>query len=334
MAAIQFQFHGSLIVIEADEPQWLAHYDDYFRAYAPVVSLSTTGHPTDALRLELRAAHWARRPAAAQLEKLAQTGIVSLWRSVTEPEALWLYAGDTTFAIHPQAGLAIGYLDAQALAMPAILTNTYSLFALLLLLRWRGVYHLHAAAAQLPDGRLCWITGAQRSGKTTLVMALGLAGWKPLADDSLLLTWRDEQVFWQPMRKAFHLGNDVLARWQARLNGLSTRPRYLDRHSVAALEFFQTQDLAAQSYSSVDLVLFPQVQSVSTTHVESLTKSEALRRLAEQSTFFALWKDQTARQWQALLKATATARCFALVTGEDVLAAPERVAALFDLTKE
>ncbi len=326
MAAIQFHFHGSLIVIAADEPQWLAHYDEYFRAYAPMVS----DDKTDALRLKLCAAHLAKRPTESQLEMLAQTGIVSLWRSVTAPETLWLYAGGTTFEIHPQAGLAIGYLDAAALAMPAILTNTYSLFALLLLLRWRGVYHLHAAAAQLPDGRLCWIAGAQRSGKTTLVTALGLAGWKPLADDSLLLTRRDEHVVWQPLRKAFHLGNDVLARWQARLNGLSAQPRYLDRHSVAALEFFQTQHLAAQSYSTVDLVLFPQVQPITGTSIALLKSSEALRRLAEQSTFFALWKAQTARQWQALLKATATARCFEMITGDDVLNAPERIAAFFD----
>ncbi len=328
MPAIQFHFHGSLIVIEADEAQWLTHYEDYFRAYAPVTALPIT----DALRVELRAAHLAKRPTESQLERLTQTGIVSLWRDLNAAETLWLYAGATTFEIHPQSGRAIGYLDETALAMPPILTNTYSLFALLLLLRWRGVYHLHAAAAQLPDGRSCWIAGAQRSGKTTLVTALGLAGWKPLADDSLLLTWRDEQVVWQPMRKAFHLGNDVLARWQARLNGLNAQPRYADRHSVAALEFFHTQQLAAQSYSTVDLVLFPQVQPLTRTTIAPLTASEALRRLAEQSTFFALWKAQTARQWRALLEATTTARCFdqcfVLASGEDVLSAPERVAAL------
>ena len=334
MPAIQFHFHGSLIIIAADDAQWLAHYEEYFRAYAPVPSFHAPATTDDALRLELRAANLAKRPVESQLERLAQTGVVSLWRSLTAPETLWLYASETTFEIHPQAGLAMGYLDAQALAMPPILTNTYSLFALLLLLRWRGVYHLHAAAAQLPDGRSCWIAGAQRSGKTTLVTALGLAGWKPLADDSLLLTWRAGQVVWQPMRKAFHLGNDVLDRWLARLNGLNAQPHYLDRHSVAALEFFHTQQLAAQSYSTVDLVLFPQVQPPAQTRITPLAASEALRRLAEQSTFFALWKDQTARQWQALLKATTTARCFdqcfEMMTGEDVLTAPERVAALFD----
>ena len=330
MPAIQFHFHGSLIVIEADEAQWLTHYEDYFRAYAPTVA----DDKTDALRLELRAATLANRPAASQLERLAQTGIVSLWRSVAEPETLWLYAGATTFEIYPQSGRVIGYLDEAALAMPPILTNTYSLFALLLLLRWRGVYHLHAAAALLPDGRSCWIAGAQRSGKTTLVTALALAGWKPLADDSLFLSWQGEQVVWQPLRKAFHLGNDVLERWQARLTGLDAQPRYLDRHSVAALEFFQTQQLAAQSYSTVDLVLFPQVQPITRTRIAPLAASEALRRLAEQSTFFALWKDQTARQWRALLKATATARCFELATGEDLLTTPERVAAVFELSKE
>jgi hypothetical protein len=329
MPALSFHFHGALVVIKADDPQWLTHYDEYFRAYAPAAGGETTGD----LRIELRAASRAKRPAAAQLEKIAQTGIVSLWRSLTESETLWLYAGDTTFEIHPPAGRAMGYLDDAALAMPPILTNTYSLFALLLLLRWRGVYHLHAAAVQLPDGRSCWIAGAQRSGKTTLVTALGLAGWKPLADDSLFLSWQGEQVSWRPMLKAFHLGNDVLERWQARLIGLNAQPRYLDRHSVAALEFFQTTQLAAQSYATVDLVLFPRVQPITRTIIKPLPLSEALRRLAEQSTFFALWKAHSARQWRALLEATATAHCFEMMTGEDVLTTPERVAALFDLTK-
>ena len=141
-----------------------------------------------------------------------------------------------------------------------------------------------------------------------------------------MLSWQGEQAVWQPLRKAFHLGNDVLEQWQTRLSGLPTQPRYLDRHSISALKFFQTQALAAQTFTHVDVLLFPQRQVIAQTQVEALAPSEALRQLAEQSTFFPLWEHHTQSQWRALLLLTTQAKSYVVLSGRDVLLQPELVA--------
>ena len=110
------------------------------------------------------------------------------------------------------------------------------------------------------------------------------------------------------------------------MTGLSAQPRYLDRCSVAALEFFHTEQLAAQTYARVDALLFPQVESAPLTRLEPLAPSEALRRLAEQSVFFPLWRNHTAAQWRALSQLAAGVRSFIVLAGADVLNEPERVA--------
>jgi hypothetical protein len=61
------------------------------------------------------------------------------------------------------------------------------MMALLLALRHRGMFHLHAAAARWPDGETWLIPGESSSGKSTLALALFDTGAAWLSDDALLL---------------------------------------------------------------------------------------------------------------------------------------------------
>jgi hypothetical protein len=325
MPAFQIELANQTVVFRADEAALLAHYAEYFRYYQPTGGAGYYLAPSSPLTLVLQFVPSPIYPPATA-EPITQTGIVSLWRQDT---TWWLQAADTTFVIEPEQGCTTGFIGAEALSMPPILTNTYSLLALLLLLRWRGVYHLHAAAVRAPAGKFYWLAGAQSSGKTTLVTALGLAGWQPLADDSLLIYRQNEQAVWQPLRKAFHLSNQALTQWSARLTGLAVQPRYLDRRSIAALEFFQTQTLAEQPRTQVDGWLFPTITDAPHTRLKPLTHSEALQRLAAQCTYFPLWRAHTERQFQALTHWARHVSCYEVLAGQDVLLEPERLSALF-----
>jgi hypothetical protein len=327
MPAFQIEFANQTVVLRAEDAALLAHYEEYFRYYESGGEAESHPASPPPLNLDWQLAISPIHPPATA-ERIAQTGIVSLWRG---DATWWLCAGTTTFEIEPAQGRATGYIGAEALAAPPLLTNTYSLLALLLLLRWRGVYHLHAAAVRSPAGRLYWLCGAQRSGKTTLATALGLAGWQPLADDSLLIFGEGEPAVWQPLRKAFHLSNEALAHWTTRLAGLAAQPRYLDRHSVAALEFFKTQSLAEQTHTQVNGWLFPKITDAPRTRLQPLAHSEALRRLAEQSTYFPLWREHTQRQFEALSRWATKAECYEVLAGQDVLREPEQLSALLKL---
>ena len=240
-------------------------------------------------------------------------------------ERFYFDLGVAAFRVDVATGRAIGLVTPQAMEYPHILANTYALFALLLLLRARRLYHLHAAAIVSPDDKLWLICGAQRAGKTTLTTALGLAGWRPVSDDSLLVG-RDEQSAWvTPLKKYFHVGDELLGRWP-QLGSIERHHQYLDRTCVGGLEFFGTRELAETKFRRIDHIILPQIVNEPVSRIESLLRSEALLRLAEQSMFFQLWREHTAQQWKWLNDLAAQAQCHRLFSAADVLTSPDNAA--------
>ena len=75
-------------------------------------------------------------------------------------------------------------------------------FALLLALREHRRFHLHAALVEVPDGSGWLVAGPSGSGKTTTTLVLAVAGLRPLADDSVLLTPRRAAL---PVARPFHV---------------------------------------------------------------------------------------------------------------------------------
>lgn len=344
MPAVTLAICGNPVSISARAPRLIRLFADYFRYYDPILlsSAETTAsirsasaENLPALRIELK----FRRelpPSEALItstaELVSQTGVVSLWRDGQTAgldgmprERFYFHLGVAAFQVDVDAGQALGLVTPQALEYPHILANTYALFALLLLLRSRNLYHLHAAAIVSPDEKLWLICGAQRAGKTTLTTALGLAGWRPVSDDSLLVG-RDQDSAWlTPLRKYFHIGDELLHRWPE-LAGITRHHQYLDRTCVGGLEFFETRGLAETKFRRIDHIVLPQIVNEPLSRLEPLAKSEALLRLAEQSMFFQLWRDHTARQWQSLSELTASAACHRLFSAADVLTEPHNAA--------
>jgi hypothetical protein len=308
---------------------------DYFHYYLPRVC-PTPLHNNSNQALQITLVFCEALPgresllsAAAQL--FSQTGVIRLWHEPKQPEAessqFYFDAGVAAFHLDTSTGQGTGYLTPAAMATPRVLVNTYLLFPLLLLLRARGVYHLHAAAVRSPDGQICLFPGAQRVGKTTLTTALGLAGWQPLADDSLLLARRGATVHCWPLRKEFHLDQQLLAHWP-QLAAAPIRGQYLGRICLEALEFFGTQELAQQPFAQVDAVILPQISEAAQSSLEPLPASAALLKLAEQSVYLQLWRAHTARQFEGLAQLMQTARLLRFHSGRDVLQEPQAAAAI------
>ncbi|MDX2043111.1 MAG: hypothetical protein SF097_17965 [Acidobacteriota bacterium] len=225
------------------------------------------------------------------------------------------------FRVDVSTGHAIGLVTPEAMKFPHILANTYALFALLLLLRSRQLYHLHAAAIVSPVDELWLVCGAQRAGKTTLTTALGLAGWRPVSDDSLLVGRDDASTWLTPLKKYFHVGDELFGRWP-KLNDATKHHQYLDRTCIGGLEFFRTRELAETRFRKIDHIVLPQIINESTSRLESLPRSEALLRLAEQSMYFQLWREHTAQQWHWLNELAAQAKCHRLLSANDLFVDP------------
>jgi hypothetical protein len=189
MPAIYLNIGEVPVVISANSSRLVRLFADYFRYYDPEIEASVEGSTAPlVIELKMRRELPLREkliPPGAEL--FSETGVVRLWRERVEDrsagteERFYFDLGVAAFRVDPRSGRAIGIVTPQALEYPHILANTYTLFALLLLMRARGLYHLHAAAVVSPQDELWLICGSQRSGKTTLTTALGIAGWRPVA---------------------------------------------------------------------------------------------------------------------------------------------------------
>lgn len=326
MNAISFE-PGSVPVIITSPAASLAEiFRAYFRYYHP-----HQGAPVSPARnaVHLSLSEVTMLPPLEQMipvdaELISQGGIIQLWRqteSQRHPERFYLRTPVAAFHITPDEGSAEGLITPEALATPHLLTNTWALFALLLLLRARGLYHLHAATVLSPEGKLYLICGRQHSGKSTLTTALGLAGWQPVSDDSMLVYSDGSGACLAALRKQFHLSHELLTRWPE-LSAIIAQPRDSDRACVAGLEFFGTVKLAESVFRKIDYVILPEITGEPVSRTEPVATSDALLRLAEQSIYFPIWPEHTRQQMTLLTKLAGEASCLRLLAGADMLADP------------
>ncbi|MBS1786389.1 MAG: hypothetical protein JST85_01630 [Acidobacteria bacterium] len=344
MPAIMLAIGENSILISARPPRLIRLFADYFHYYQPrqIPATRLSHPPTDdpqAINVELRMRD-ALPPREVLIpetaELFSQTGVLSMWidgngesairnPQSAIPERVYFHVDVAAFRVDVAAGKIIGLVAPEAMRYPHILANTYALFALLLMLRTRRLYHLHAAAIVSPKDELWLVCGAQRAGKTTLTTALGLAGWRPISDDSLLVGADDISAYLTPLKKDFHVGDRLFDCWPT-LNEAAKRHQYLDRTCIGGLEFFGSRGLAETRFRKIDHIVLPQIVREPSSRIEPLSRSEALLRLAEQSMFFQLWRDHTASQWQRLNALSANAQCHRLFSSADMLANPNRAA--------
>jgi hypothetical protein len=345
--AIQVELCGRQLQIVAQPESVVTAFAEYFRHYQPLLltssvsegSINSASQPVFRLHLRMRRALPLReRSIPGNAQRLTQSGPMELWQAAataSRPESFYFVNPVTMFRVIPQRNLMTGIITPPTLQAAHILTNTWSLFGLLLLLRHSGIYHLHSAAVLAPDCRLFLLCGGPRSGKTTLTTALGIAGWKPLADDSLFLqqppasgqTANHFSAQIIPMKKNFHLSRELLSRWQ-QLHDITWKERDEDRISAAGLEFFNSLSDAEAEYYRADSIILPQIADASESRLERISASETLLALAQQSTFLQLWSAHTQLQMQMLAEIVRHASCWRMMAGRDILLHPQRAGQL------
>ena len=338
MPALDLVLAGIPLSFSTDSKPLLELLAAYFRYYAPrlsegAVSLNATGD-SPGLRFDLQLVetlpgYESRLSPGAEL--LSETGGLRLWRAASDAQAnlsadqFYFDAGVAAFHLDLVANRAMGFITPVALEYPRILANTYTLFPLLLLLRAHSVYHLHAAAALSPSGKVCLFPASSRAGKTTLTTALGLSGWRPLGDDTVLLRVTDTGVSLMPLRKEFHLDERLLAAWPG-LAAAEISHTYFGRACVSALDLFGTTTLAERVFEHVDAFILPQISETAPSRLEPLAGSAVLLKLAEQSMFLQLWRAHTERHFGALAALVQGAACYRFLSGPDVWADPAAAA--------
>jgi hypothetical protein len=171
-----------------------------------------------------------------------------------------------------EESLRDGYLFAHVLL----------LIALVLALRWRGLFHLHAGALVAPDGRGILVAGGAGAGKSTLTVALLEAGCAYLGDDAVFLSAREGEGAVLALPRPFHIAPrtaSAFPRIGALLSDLlpAGEKRRLDPRLA-----WPGRERSSMAPPSV--LLLPRVSGAATTDVEPVSSAEALGALIESST--------------------------------------------------
>lgn len=190
------------------------------------------------------------------------------------------------------------------------------LAALLAALRPRGLFHLHAAALVLEDGRPVLVAAPGGSGKSTLAAALVLAGASYLGDDAVLVAVRGGALRLLGLPRDFHL-----APLSARaIPGTRLEPRRTlgGKHPVDPRAAFPGR--AREEAGPPALLLYPRVAHAPRTALSPLSQGEALARLLECSAFAASRAPAGEEAHLAALARVAEgAPAFAAALGRDLL---------------
>ena len=314
--AFSFQLSGVSVCLVTDSPILFQLCLEYFRYYNPVQT-----NPSNQFQIKIKLL--LREEHSLEISKparhVSKIGVVELRRYAKHLHQWFYYRTDNAlFRINPDNGHAVGIVNVKALELPNLLVNTYLFSVLLLLLRYQNIFHLHAAAVISPAKKTYLICGAQRAGKSTLTSAFGVAGWKPISDDGILLRQDAKgNAQFEAFKREFHVSTELLKKWEG-LQGLSSRHNYFDRSCIDGLNYFSSLELANQCYQKFDAVIFPMISGEEISSLESISPSVAIQKMIGQSMYFPLGIKRIQQHFEALTELCGTAKFYRFLAGKDV----------------
>lgn len=280
--------------------------------------------PDDDARADLRltfAATMGQVPEGAEFVGRHERGVEVLEAA----PALYLRLGATVVVARPEDGTATFHLGpskpADGAAQHGPLLDLL-LLCLLVLLRPRGLYLLHAACL-VCDGAGLLVSAHSGSGKSTLATALASAGWSFLSDDLLLLRATPGGVEALGLGLHFRLLPDTLDRFPglvARSAGFAA-----DKHHLEADELFPDQ-YTPRCLPRV--LVIPEIAALPTSEVHPLPASAALMHLLGQTTFLSRDRRLAAAHLDTLRRLALQVRPYRLRAGRDLYEHPDRAARL------
>jgi hypothetical protein len=223
--------------------------------------------------------------------------------------------------------LSAGVAELVMPSPPALQRKDIVTYALLLLLRRRRLYGLHASGVSR-NGMGCLFVARSGSGKSTQAYSLVRQGWEYLGDDAILLRNRGDEVEALALRRDLcldpalaHAFPELLIHQQEDpLAGKGKR-----RLPMPALHARSLIDGCAPR-----LLVFPEIVSAPVSRMKPLDPADALLRLVRESIVVALDPDVMGAHLTVLSRLICQTRSWRLLAGQDLKDHPELVAPLIE----
>ena len=307
-----YDHHGIHVVVRVDDEEAMDAVGailDYF-GYVPRADVPAA--PDVELVLQ---SHGAPPAVPGGASRMTKHNGLCLWCA---GGSYFLGDGDTMIRVDPATGKGWGVLRSPLWRKPGVArleTVNLILHAVLLSLRHRGFYLLHAAALTKGDESVL-LVAAGDCGKSTQALHMVRQGWRYLTDDSLLLCPGASRVEARGLRQDFGMDPaaaarfpEIAAHWRPFLT--DERKRRID---MAAL--FPGQ----RAVSSVPrTLLFPRITPAAESRLRPVRGAEALCRLMEQSVLLTLDPATAPAHMDALRRLVRQTRAYALEAGRDLL---------------
>ena len=192
---------------------------------------------------------------------------------------------------------------------------------LLMLVRKRGLFPMHAAAVSNGEtGFLLPAPGGQ--GKTTITLGLIEAGWRYLSDDSVLLVQQEDEVGMRPLRRTFAFTENALQRVK---EAVSLPQVKHEKWHVDIRKAFPAQ---AVERAIPRVLVLPEISDTTQSTLVPISKLEALHQVLEQSALISLPSSLAQRHMQCISQLLRQCQCYRLEAGQDIYHEP-RLAADF-----
>lgn len=187
----------------------------------------------------------------------------------------------SSLRLDPEKGRGVARLAPSFFRRPFLFQQNFWVFAVLKLLRAKGLYGLHAAGLVAEDGAGWLLVGQSGSGKSTLSIALVRRGWRYLSDDAVLLRARPDAVEALALRRHFYVVNTELDDYAEMPLGEERQDSSGGLRRRLGLDTAYPARRVAACIPRV--LLFPRVSGQRQSRLIPLDRAEALGRLIGQS---------------------------------------------------
>lgn len=308
-------FHGLGIEVEGD-PAAVAGAAELLGGLPDAGSGTHAG--ASGLRIQLRATPPMPRPPGA---RAFYHGVVDAF---LDGRDVLLWDGASLARVRAGGREIAVDVAAQSLRDGHVFSHVFLLIAVVVALRWRSLFHVHAGALVSPGGNGILVAGSAGAGKSTLTLALLEAGCEYLGDDAVFVQG-GEAARVLALPRAFHVAPRTAAAFPRIAGLLGDFLPAGEKQRLDARVAWPGRERATMPLPGV--VLLPSVEGGPSTEVARVTAAEALGALIESSTYVIIDGLPGAMDHLDALRQVADgARAYRVALGRDLLEDPVGVA--------
>ncbi|HEV7684280.1 MAG TPA: hypothetical protein VGO68_19360 [Pyrinomonadaceae bacterium] len=305
-----------------DEPVLNLAHDFLSGYYFKQTNLSATDQPVHLIEI-----HKSQPPV---LSPAVSSFEIEDGRCFSTRDQITLEVNGSTIIIGPpQLRRTDIWLSESTAGRHPLALNNVILYAVQGALRRAGLYQFHAGCVvSKKAGGAILLVGDSGSGKSTLTATLLLNGWRFVSDDNLLLRESAAGIEAWALRRYFTFDQATLKACQLDVFAEAVGNRVPGKEEK--LRFHARRAFPDQFVESCipGAIVFPQITSKATSHLEPLKQADSLARLIRQCPWATCDAAAAPAHLQVLSKLARQTRSYTLFAGQDVFEQPASITEL------